>query len=79
MPVTEGLTFDPLPLEKAFRVWGRGYKSLANLVGCTTMTCRNCIFGKHPTSKYMVRIAGVLGVDMRDCWKITPKDEKNAP
>ena len=65
-----GLRFNSMPLRRAFVVWGHGYGALADLVGCTAMTCRNAIAGKHPTSKHLPKIASVLGVNMNECWSV---------
>jgi len=74
--VTEGLSFDPMPLKLAFAGWGRGYAALGKLIGVSGMTCRNLIVGKFPTSKNLPRLAGVLGVNLRDCWKIDDQEAK---
>lgn len=66
---TEGLVFDAEPLKRAFLVWGRGYQTLADLVGCSPATAWHVIVGNRPTSKFARLIAGVLGVDLGECWK----------
>lgn len=76
---TKGLTFDSTPLRRAFLAMGLGYVKLASLAGCSLPTAHAVINGQRPTSRFTRRIAGVLGVNPADCWKldvIIPSESK---
>ncbi len=80
MIATQGLRFDPKPLQKAFILSGLTYKALGNRIPCSSMVAHNCVSGKNPTSRFMRRVAEVLGVDLQDCWKDKrPRTQESRP
>jgi len=70
MVTMHGVRFDATPLKRAFLVWGRGYRKLAEIAGCVEATAFNVVNGRTPTSKHLRTIAGILEVDLAKCWKV---------
>ena len=71
--VADNLIFDPTPLALAFRVWGRGYKALALEAHTSIGTAHRVVTGASPGSQAARAIAGVLGVDLAECWVRRPQ------